>query len=178
MVYIGTSPYRTTALDRKGRLSRRAESRRVKQRTAADGRPLLTVARRSPSLAGLSPVARRSRPSSSVVGAAASSSAAPASVAAASSSSAAAAGTSAADPDQTLKAKLEDLRDKHKRDVDERTQKQAEVDALTRQIRGAESEMKGVQAELDKRANRRNLQAELDATEAKAQQLRAQLNNA
>ena len=80
--------------------------------------------------------------------------------------------------DEGLKAKLAELRDRHKRDVDARTQKQAEVDALTRRIRGAESEMKGVQAELDKRANRRNLQAELDAAEAKAQQLRDQLNNA
>ena len=67
----------------------------------------------------------------------------------------------------------------HKRKVDERTQKQAEVDALTRRINGIESEMNGVHADLDKRAKkRRSIQAELDATEAKAQQLRAQLNNA
>ena len=156
--------YRTTALDRKGRPSPRAESRRVKQRTAADGRPLQTVARRSPSLAGLSPVARRSRPLSSVVGAAASSSAAAASAAAASSSSAAAASSSAADPDQELKAELDELRDKHKRDVDARTQKQKEVEALSRKIQDTEMKMKGV---------KRRIQVALDAAEAKAQKAAA-----
>ena len=147
--------WRTTASDGKGRPSPRAESRRVKQRTAADGRPLLTVARRSPSLAGLSPVARRSRPSSSVVGAAA---AAASSSSSASSSSAAAAAASAAassssDPDQKLKAKLGELQDKRKRKLDERS-------ALDRELKDIEKDIEKV----------RHLQAAYDRIKAALQE--------
>ena len=166
--------WRTTALDRKGRPSRHAEARRVKQRRSETekkwDRAESPVWRTTAS-------DRRSRPSLSVGGASSSSSSAAAAVPVV--PAVVAVPVVPAVPlknlsDEELKAKFGELQDKHNGDLDELNRKQKEVDALTRKIRGAASEMIGIRAELDKRAQkRRRLQAELSGGGRMLSQLEA-----